>query len=256
MELRRVSEREEPEFLRVLCTVFDLDHSRARGIFFKEPLHDSRQNWAVIDGHDILSILTLTPLEFGWGRTFGISGVATLEENRGQGLARTLLEKAMQTARAEAIGGFMLFAHQTQLYGDLGFRPVDRVVRAGLVTGESPGLGQVLTAAQVEPIYRQWSEAAPDRLRREPARWEFWRWSLRTLTAVGGGYVGEESGMVREAVLVEPTHSLPVPAEASWYGLASLTANLGIPVVGAVEEMYVMGLDLPGQPQMFMSDQF
>ncbi|MBL8048629.1 MAG: GNAT family N-acetyltransferase [Chthonomonas sp.] len=256
MEIRRVLEREEPEFLRVLCTVFDLDHSRARGIFFKEPLHDARQNWAVFQDGIISSILTLTPLHFGWGLSYGISGVATLPDARRTGLAGELLSRAMESARAEGALGFMLFAHQLELYANHGFRPVDRVWRAPLVAGETLDPIVPVSNEEVVALYSAWADEHPARLRREEARWEFWRWSLRTTEAFGGGYICNESGMFREAILREPCSFLPVPAESTWYGLASLTDNLRIPVLDPVPEMYVMALDLPDQPQMFMTDQF
>lgn len=256
MEIRRVLEREEPEFLRVLCNVFDLDHQRAMGIFFKEPLHDSRQNWAVFQEGLITSILTLTPLHFGWGVSFGISGVATLPEGRRSGLAGSLLNHAMASAEAEGARGFMLFAHQTELYETLGFRTIDRVWRAPIIAGETLDALPSLNNSEIQAIYDQWATEHPARLRREEARWEFWRWSLRTTEAFGGGYYCNESGMVREAILPQPPTFLPVAPDSTWYGLASMTDNLRIPIFEPTPEMYVMGRHIPDQPQMFMTDQF
>lgn len=251
-EVRRIHAHEEPEFLRLLCTVFNLDRVRASTIFFKEPLHDFRENWAYVESGKILSILTLTPLHFGWGVTYGISGVATAESDRGRGLAGKVIAAAMDRPAAS----FMLFAHQTDLYDTLGFVEVDRVVHAPMNRTEVPADCPVLPTSEVIALYDAWAEQDPSHLRREAARWEFWRWSMRTTESYGGGYFAVEHNSMREALLPERPAMLPLHEPTQWTGLASLTERLQIPVSDPVLDMIVMGRNLPGQPQMFMTDQF
>ena len=77
-EIRPIRLDETDAFLRILCTVFELDFFRAQGLFREEPLFDIDRKWALFERGEMVSILTTTPLIFGWGKANGIAGVAAL----------------------------------------------------------------------------------------------------------------------------------------------------------------------------------
>lgn len=251
---RRVTLEEESIFLRLLCDVFDLDFRRASSIFFAEPLHDSRQNWGLFVGDKLQSILTLTPLEFGFGPVMGISGVATLPEFRGRGQAHELLAAAIAQAESDGCAATCLFAHRLDLYADLGFKHVDDVIRAPLLTTRYEAL-DLVASPDVREHYSRWSEAAPDRLRRDATRWDFWNWTPRSCEALNGGYFCNEGSLIREAVL-EPGKPWPLGAGMEWLGLRSLTEREQVPIGPTKHDLYYMVRGTEFIPQLFMTDQF
>ena len=70
-EIRPIRLDETDTFLQILCDVFGLDFFRAQGLFKEEPLFDLSRKWALFEGDEMVSILTTTPLIFGWGREIG-----------------------------------------------------------------------------------------------------------------------------------------------------------------------------------------
>ncbi|MCE9558502.1 MAG: GNAT family N-acetyltransferase [Armatimonadetes bacterium] len=255
IEVRQVGRSEEQTFLQLLCGVFDLDYNRASSIFFSEPLHDHRQNWAAFEGDEMVSILTMTPLEFSWGTSIGISGVATKLGKRGNGYAGQLIEQSCKSVEAQGFRGFMLFAHQEDLYESLGFEHVDDVIRAPLQAAMTPE-PYVLSNQEVHLIYNRWAAADPRRLIRTEPRWKFWEWNLRCCEEVGGGYICSETSLVREAIVPEPCGAWPVLAGSEWIGMRSLSSELRIPIGQSKHDLYVMVKGMPDLPSMFMTDQF
>jgi len=255
IETRIVTLEEETEFLRILCDVFELDFSRASTIFFSEPLHDIRQNWGLFQNGRLQSILTMTPLRFGFGPAQGISGVATLPEFRHQGNGHTLLRASMEANEAQGCSVFMLFAHRLDLYAEMGFAHLDDVIRAPLVTTRYEVL-EFASTVRVKDHYDRWANARPDRLIRDETRWDFWKWTPRCCEEFAGGYLCSEASLVREAVVPEPALAWPVPPGAEWLGLRSVTEAENVPIGPSRHDLYYMvrGIDTP--PQMFMTDQF
>ena len=78
--------------------------------FFTEPLFDLSRKWALFDKGRMVSILTTSPLIFGWGRAFGVAGVATRLECRGEGYASRLLNSVFEESQALGEPAGLLFA--------------------------------------------------------------------------------------------------------------------------------------------------
>jgi GNAT superfamily N-acetyltransferase len=257
-EIRTILESEAEEFLDVLCSVFKLDYSRARGIFFTEPLFDLNRKWALFEGREIVSILTTTPLEFGWGRAYGIAGVATRANRRGEGHASKLLQRVHRECACRGERGGLLFAKETGLYERNGFELIDAAVRGQVVTCfESLPPPFPLENESIEGMYNQWACEHPDRLRRDEKRWRYWHWHYRICEPFDGGYLCTEPSTLREALFNRPHRCLPVPSSTEWYGTRFMADLLEIPFLTPPQaDLYLMGRDIPSIPQMFMTDQF
>lgn len=255
-EIRSIRLDETDKFLKILCDVFDLDFYRAQSLFREEPFFDVDRKWALFEGGEMVSILTTTPLEFGWGKAVGIAGVATLPNRQREGHARKLLQRILIESERGGEGPALLFAADTRMYEAVGFEGIDRVVR-GPVT--SLPLEIDLEAISIEELrlkYEIWSSLDDDRLRRDEKRWTYWKWQFRESFAHKAGYLCLENGQVREILLSEPEKKLPVPTGTEWIGLSSMTDLLEIPLGAVSVPMYLMGYNFPGIPQLFMTDQF
>jgi GNAT superfamily N-acetyltransferase len=259
-EIRPILDREAEEFLELLCSVFHLDYARARGVFFTEPFFDLQRKWALFEGKEMISILTTTPLQFGWGKAYGIAGVATKLDRRGEGHASKLLERVHRESARWGETGALLFAKDVSLYGRNGFESIDAAVR-GRVVGdlapESPPQAAPLENDSIEEIYNRWAEEHPDRLRRDRRRWNYWHWNYRICGPFDGGYLCEEPSLLREAIFGSSHPSLPVHAMTEWYGTTFMADLLNIPFIGKPQiDFFLMGRNIPSIPQMFMTDQF
>ncbi len=255
-EIRPIKESEGEAFLQLLCDVFSLDFNLAYDLFFTEPMFDLNRKWAVIEGQEIVSVLTTTPLQFGWGNAVGIAGVATRPDRQNEGYARRLIDKVLRASERAGEGAAMLFATDTRLYEACGFEGLDRVVR-GPVTSLPLQIDlPELPFAQMQSLYNDWAVAHPDRLRRDDRRWRYWQWNYRDTFAVGDGYLCVESDTVREALVPPGTKKLPVARGTEWLGTSFMTDQLEIPLGAVQVPMYLMGYRVPGQPQFFMTDQF
>ncbi len=247
-------------FLQLLCDVFGLDFNRAYTVFFQEPYFDLQRKWAIFQGTEMVSVLTTTPLTFGWGEAIGIAGVATREKYRREGYAARLLESVLRHHERGGVASSILFAQRTDLYASLGFETIDRVVRAplspALLDGHSSGEFDVLEPETVRAIYDRWADSHPDRLRRDDLRWRYWNWSYRIAEPVGDGYTVIEPNLLREGLYHRATPTLPLPANSEWLGTTFMADQLGLVFERAVVELYLMGKNVPGIPQMFMTDQF
>lgn len=254
-EIRPILPTEASTFLRLLCDVFELDVARAEGIFHSEPLFDLQRKWALFEDGRMVTILTTVPLQFGFGNAYGIAGVATLPSERGRGHAKRLLDAVHDDARARNEGSALLFAREQTLYERAGYRVLDEVVRTPL--GSQPGRQptDLLTHEDVVERYAEWAAGDPQRLRRDANRWAYWRWTLRMCVACPGGYACLEGALVREAVTDAKPGSWCAGPGAEWLGLRTMADRLGVPPGGA-HELWLMGRDFPGVPQMFMTDQF
>lgn len=255
-EIRTIQSSEADSFLEILCSVFGLDLERARSVFFTEPFFDLRRKWAVFQGGRIVSMLTTTPLDFGFGRAIGIAGVATVPEARGQGLAKLLLQRVLSEADASGEPRALLFAHDPRLYESVAFDPIDRVVRGAVRTAPVFDVPEPLPMERVRELYDRWAAASPRRLRRDDRRWSYWGWCLRVCEQIDAGYVCVEGSTIREAVDVPPGQTWPVAPSTQWVGMGRMTSALGIPVQDAVPDLYVMGRAMREVPEMFLTDQF
>ncbi|HRJ27502.1 MAG TPA: GNAT family N-acetyltransferase [Fimbriimonadaceae bacterium] len=256
IEIRPIAADEAPGFLSLLCEVFGLDVSRAESVFYTEPYFDLNRKWALFEKGNMRSILTTTPLEFGWGRAMGIAGVATHPKSRGRGLAQQLIEMVLQSGKESGESAAMLFAQSTRLYEHCGFEVVEEVIRGPLRhelgSRESPPCAR----ADVEAIYSRWSEADPARLRRDDRRWRAWSWTYRIAEVAGDGYICFESNLVREAIVSPDLERWPVYPGTDWVGMRQFSRNLGVPLIHEKFETYVMAKGFPSPPQMFLTDQF
>ncbi|MBI3721533.1 MAG: GNAT family N-acetyltransferase, partial [Fimbriimonas ginsengisoli] len=165
-EIRPICEAEAEPFLALLCGVFDLDVSRARGVFFNEPFFDLKRKWALFEEGRMVSILTTVPLSFGWGAAIGIAGVATAKEHQRKGKATQLLEAVLAQAERSQEAAAFLFARETGFYERCGFRALDIVVRARIRSHPEPRPPDPMEIDEVVRRYDFWSGENPDRLRR------------------------------------------------------------------------------------------
>ena len=255
-EIRTIKNSEAEAFLELLCSVFDLDYHRAHSIFFSEPFYDLNRKWALFESNRMVSILTSVPLEFGWGRAAGIAGVATLQQEQGAGHATKLLRHVIRESECAGETGVMLFARDTRLYERIGFQTLDEVVRGRVVAKPESEIPDGIGYEVVREIYDAWSHGTPNRLHRDDLRWQYWRWNLRVSTAFHEGYLCFEGGVVREIVLNKPTSDWMLPPDTEWFGLASMADRLGARLVAPETDLYLMGLNVPGLPEFFMTDQF
>ncbi|CAN5509178.1 hypothetical protein BH11ARM1_BH11ARM1_01280 [soil metagenome] len=251
IEIRPITAIESETFLALLCKVFDLDTSRARSVFYSEPFYDLKHKWALFDSGRMVSILTTTPLTFGWGNAIGVAGVATLESEQGQGYASLLLSVAAPDAVPS-----LLFARDPRVYLQQGFAVVDEVVRGALVTEDSLDERAPLAFEPVRDRYEAWASEDVNRLQRDKLRWEYWKWNYRTCESCDDGYLAIESTAIREIVASSVPSVLPLFGGTDWFGLRSMTEAMQIPVISPERDLYLMTRGLPAPPQMFMTDQF
>ena len=256
-EIRPIREAEAEDFLGLLCDVFGLDFDRAQGLFHEDPMFDLRRKWALWEGQEMVSVLTTTPLEFGWGRAYGVAGVATRESRRGEGHAGKLLERVHKESERRGEGAGLLFAKELGLYERLGFEPLDRVVRAPLATTAETSIPPEMHVEEVRAMYAAWADGHPDRLRRDRPRWTLWKWHFRQCNPFADGYLCYENDTLREGLWSQPQAALPLPMGSEWFGTTLVADMLEIPVAAPpVIDLYLMGRNVPGVPQLFMTDQF
>jgi GNAT superfamily N-acetyltransferase len=256
MTIRPIKVEEGPEFLALMCNVFDLEVSRAQTVFYNEPLFDLDRKWALIENGEIVSILTTVPLVFGWGRGFGIAGVATRPDRRGRGYASMLLDHVCRYSENNGEPAAYLFAHDTGVYERNGFAVVDTVIRGSIERIGELKIPPTLNGETVEARYAAWCAKDPNRLRRDDQRWRYWRWSLRVCTEFGDGYLCSEGSAIREVVIDQPVAAPWETPEVEWIGLESMTRTLGIPLRDRHFELHVMSRNAPPGLTMFMTDQF
>jgi len=255
-EIRPIREHEAEPFLRLLCETFQIDFNRAYDAFFGEPLFDLRRKWAMFEGPQIVSALQTVPLAFGWGNAIGIAGVCTVPSRRREGLAGRLLERVLRESERNGEGPALLFARELALYERMGFVPLDRVIRAPLPQTARAESKPVLSFDQVRAKYDQWSSEHPDRLRRNDARWRYWNWHYRICEGFGDGYVCAEPNGLREGIWTPGDEPLPFSEGTEWFGTTLMADHLGFVFEKATVELYLMGHNVPGVPQMFLTDQF
>lgn len=256
IEIRPIKEGEGEQFLGLLCDVFELDYYRAEGVFFTEPMFELERKWALFDGREMLSILTTVPLQFGWGRAFGVAGVATRPNRRNEGLAGKLLDKVVEESAKQGETGALLFARELGVYAKHGFEAIDRVVRGRILGTPEDKNPRILDFAEVQREYDAWALQDQDRLRRDEPRWRYWRWNLRICSALAGGYLCLEGNTMREAVTPGSRKDWPVGPYTEWLGLTFMADQLGLELHDAQVDLYLMGKGVPRVPQMFLTDQF
>ena len=255
-EIRPIREQEADAFLGLLCSVFGLDFNRASHVFFHEPYFDLGRKWGLFEGRELLSILTTTPMTFGWGNAIGIAGVATRADARREGLASLLLERVLREAERNRENAAFLFANHPDVYEKAGFSVVDHVVRAPILAAAGYHEDPYLPEDDIRRIYETWSNAHPNRLRRDSRRWKLWQFNMRRGVPLLGGYAVAEGGMMRECVVRDLASPWPVERGAEWFGLATMASTMGVPLGPAKQELLVMARTVPQAPQMFMTDQF
>jgi GNAT superfamily N-acetyltransferase len=255
MEPRRIRADEAGQFLKLLCDVFSLDHKRAELIFYNEPMFDLERKWALFDGPRMVSILTTVPLQFGWGRAIGIAGVATIQAMQGKGCASILLDHVVRDAVKAGEGTAFLFARQTGVYARCGFSVLDEVVRAPIINACDDVPAQLMNFETIREIYAKWESQNPARLQRDARRWKYWEWTLRMCIPMQGGYACLEGDLLRECIS-EPMERMPVGKNTQWLGLRSMASACQIPLGSEHFDLFLMGINAPEIPQMFMTDQF
>lgn len=256
MEVRTIRREEAESFLSLMCDVFELDFQRATSVFYTEPFYDLDRKWAVFEHGVIQSILTTTPLKFGWGNACGIAGVATRPESRGRGLSSRLIGQVQDHALKIGEGACLLFARDERLYSKLGFEVVDVVVRGPVRSMDAFLPPEPLGPAAVQNLYNHWALQSDRRLLRDEQRWRFWQWSMRICEPFASGYLCLEVAQIREAVLSNHETQWPVSPGTEWIGLKSLTEEIGVPLLSCRQELIMMGYRIPSPPQMFLTDQF
>jgi GNAT superfamily N-acetyltransferase len=256
IEVRTIQPNETEAFLQLLSDAFAIDPNRARRAFYSDPFFDLNRKWALFDHGQMRSILTTTPLLFGWGRAFGIAGVATQSQFRGQGYGKFLLESVLRHGQNVGEPTALLFAHQTTVYERCGFTLLDHVISGTIRLDGDPGHARNLDIPVVQQKYTAWSERSVNRLRRDERRWRYWSWVYRPCEPFGDGYICHEPNLCREAIPGAGQTVWPVPPNTRWLGLRSLTDALGVPLTDQREEMMLMGYQVPGAVEMFMTDQF
>lgn len=254
IELRPIKVEEAEQFLRLLCKVFALDFRRASDVFYREPLFDINRKWAAIEKDEIVCTLTTVPLTFGDGHAIGIAGVATSTERRGQSLATQLIDEVMRAEEKKGGGRALLFASKENLYKRCGFVTLDQVVSQPLPPGKKPENAKLLVREEIMPVYDVWARQDSRRLIRDPRRWEYWGWNMKTAYQQKDGYICYEFGRVRE--LLPGFENLPFADSADWFGLTTMAELLSIPLSDARMEMLLMGRNFDYVPQVFMTDQF
>jgi len=255
-EIRPIRPAESDDFLRLLCRVFELDFERAKSVFYHEPLFELDRKWALIQDGEIRSILTSVPLEFGWGRAFGVAGVATAPEHRRKGLAADLLTEVVAMSKDAGESACYLFARDPRVYERIGFSILDDVITAPIATAETQDVLELLSTDEVRAQYDAWAKLAPNRLRRDERRWTYWGWNLRMCTRMGSGYVCVEGDTVREVVGAPLCPTWPMTGDATWSGLRSVASSANVPIGEATHVMNFMGIGGEGVPEMFLTDQF
>lgn len=255
-EIRTIKAEEGDEFLQILCTVFGLDFDRAKQVFYTDPLFELDRKWALFEAGRMVSILTTTGLEFGWGKAIGIAGVATLEAERRRGLGSALIEHVLEASSRRDEAPALLFANQPEIYAAAGFEVIDEVIQ-GVIPGEpeSDPPKRPIGFEVVKALYENWSAQDANRLKRDDSRWKLWKYSMRTAYEVEGGYATLENGLCREIVPGREGYKEHLP-ESMWLGLKSMGELLGIEIQVPYTKMLLMGKGLQSQPQLFMSDQF
>ncbi|MCH7944474.1 MAG: GNAT family N-acetyltransferase [Armatimonadetes bacterium] len=256
IEIRTIREDEAEQFLGLLCGVFDLDVGRARKIFFTEPMFDLARKWALYEDGEMRTILTTTPLLFGFGAAFGVAGVATERSHQRRGLAQRIIERVLEHGAKTGEPRCLLFAHKEKVYARAGLETVDSVVRADVLADFPADAPATLAFDDVRRIYESWAEQDPHRLRRDERRWKYWQWTLRTCEEAPGGYVCVEPMLCREAIVSHGLKAWPLMPGTRWLGLESMTEAIGAPVEKARHELHVMTYGFDERPQIFMTDQF
>lgn len=249
IEIRPICETEAVSFLQLICDVFELDFARARTVFFNEPMFSLDRKWALFEDGHLTSVVTVVPLQFGWGDAIGVASVATREQARGRGYATELLHTVLDRFAKPAY----LFARDPSMYVRMGFEPIDTMVRAPLPPRNETGRERLMTGSQIEATYQDWASADPNRLLRDELRWKTWRWGMRACVPVIGGYVCVEGNIVREAIF-DGEVEWPVGQMTDWVGLGSMTKQMGIPF--AEKEADLLAWRTDRRPQMFLTDQF
>lgn len=254
-EIRTIRPEESDAFLQVLCDVFSITFDRVRGVFYGEPFYDLNRKWAVFDDGEIVSILSTTPLEFGWGRASGIAGVGTIPDARGRGFATELLERVTAAHKAAGETALFLFAEDPRVYRKLGFVVLDEVHRGPLecTIGDHDRL---LDLDSVQSTYDRWAVECPNRLRRDERRWRYWKWNLRLCAPHGTGYLCQEGALVREAVGGDGASSWKTSEPCDWLGLRSVGELVGAPMVRWEKATHLMGHGTDVPPCMFLTDQW
>jgi predicted acetyltransferase len=256
-EIRPIQSSDAEAFLRILCDVFQLNHAQATRIFHRDPNLDWNRKWALFESGRMTTILTTSPMQFGWGKAVGIAGVATLPSERGRGLAACLIQEVLAHGEAHGEGPAMLFAHEEGLYRRCGFEVADRVIRGEVIasTAARPA-DRLLSLEEVQELYAVWAADSAARLQRTERSWRSWTWTMKHCVARPGGYVCVEPATIREAILEPSPEGCPVDPGHSFYGLARMAESLQVPLKWRREELLVMTRSFPHPPEMFMTDQF
>ena len=70
------------------------------------------------------------------------------------------------------------------------------------------------------------------------------------------GYLCFENDLLREGIFSKAAPTLPLPDLTQWFGTTLMADQFDLPLDNIRVEMYLMGRNVPGVPQMFLTDQF
>lgn len=257
IDIRPIVAAEADAFLALLCSSFEIDFDRVRGVFFQEPMFDLNRKWALFENEALVSVLTTVPLEFGWGRAFGIAGVGTRTDLRGQGYGERLLRAVLDHGVRAGEPVAYLFAKDPRLYARAGFEVLDDVMSGPIHWSARESLPELLSTNEVRLRYDAYASRDANVLRRDDKRWRYWQWNLRMSYASGmDGYLCQEGTMVREAVSVANRSAWQTTEPCHWTGLRNVTEALQIPLAESSVLTHFMGWGASQPPKMFMTDQF
>ncbi len=248
-EFRCVKANEIEEFLRLLCSVFDLDFNLAKPVFSSEPFFDLDRKWICAENGKIIACATTVPIRFESISGIGIAGVATDKEYRGKGIGTELLN-----ALLEKESHALLFAKETNIYSRIGFDVLDEVQPILIDGGVSLKEPIKVKTDYVKLIYDDWSAKNPTRLHRDKQRWEYWEWNMKSTYENGGGYLAVELGRTRE--LLPNFEEIPFSDSLEWYGLKTMAEKLAIRGKKLDADLFLMGKGFNFVPEMFLTDQF
>lgn len=255
-EIRRIEPGEAVRFLRLLCDVFELDFSRARPLYFNDPMYEVTQRWALFHDGELTAILSAAPLDFQAGRCLGIAGVATRPEYRGQGFAGELLEAMMLVNSRCSQTGYLLFAKDERLYRAHGFQTADVTWRAPFATEAYAPSPRGIKFVDMVAQYTKWSTEKPNRLLRNDRRWKLWKHHLRSTWVCGNGYLCNEGDTVREIITPSPPPQWPILPSFQWLGLKSMAESMQLPLGPGIREASLMLRNFGERPEFFLTDQF
>lgn len=167
-----------------------------------------------------------------------------------------LIEHVINDHQQRGEDSFMLFAKDERLYSRLGFKTVDKTIRARFQKVHWQEQPVPTLLSEVKLLYDDWSRKASNRLLRDEKRWQLWKHYGRLGYEFGDGYLLTEGDLIREALFTSLPEFWPINPSSEWLGLESLAQELRLPLRDIRYEVNLMTRNFPGKPHFFLTDQF